>query len=380
MQALPEVSVMFSDTPTDPTIAVSVQSLLDERHTARESTLHQAAGSGQWTGNFRGAQRGHGTDFDDLRHYSAGDELRHIDWKASARTNTLHTRLYREEREHRVTLLTDLRRSMFTGTRALRSATACHLTARLLWQAIESGSRVCVIGIADAGLAVSENGGGHRAAIDACALLARRFEAARQQTDTTDLPPRVTESSPSSEPVVAAEPAASHHAESAAAETLSASAHANTHPDALISPTSTRSADTDSAITLEQVAHWLSAQRQLHGTVIWVSAFDQLGQQFDEAMSALSQATRQVAIHVNDEMLERGLPAGHYGYRCGTSTDKTRRIATLSRKQVEQLKLHLSQQKQQRIKRFAELLIPLLNSDAGNTDIVATLRQSGHLP
>ena len=374
---------MVSDTLMDPAVSVSVQSLLDERHTARESTLHQPAGSGQWTGNFRGARRGHGTDFDDLRHYSAGDELRHIDWKASARTNTLHTRLYREEREHRVTLLTDLRRSMFTGTRALRSATACHLTARLLWQAIESGSRVCVIGIADAGLAVSENGGGHRAAIDACALLARRFEAARQQTDTTDLPSRATENSPSTDPAVSAGTAGtagSDHTDRAAADTLATSAYADTHPDALISPTSADTTITNAAITLEQVAHWLSAQRQLHGSVIWVSAFDQLGQHFDEAMNALSQATRQVAIHVNDEMLERGLPAGHYGYRSGTSTEKTRRIATLSRKQVEQLKQHLSQQKQQRIKRFAELLIPLLNSDSGNTDIVATLRQSGHLP
>ncbi len=371
---------MASDTMIDPTIAVSVQSLLDERHTARENMRHQPAGSGQWTGNFRGAQRGHGTDFDDLRHYSAGDELRHIDWKASARTNTLHTRLYREEREHRVTLLTDLRRSMFTGTRALRSATACHLTARLLWQAIESGSRVCVIGIADTGLAVSENGGGHRTAIDACALLARRFEATRQQTDTTDGPPKGTEHSPSSEQTISAGPAGSHHTHRAAAEKRTATADTPPLPDALISPTSTYSADTNSTITLEQVAHWLSAQRQLHGSVIWISAFDQLGPHFDKAMTALSQATRQVAIHVNDEMLERGLPAGHYGYRSGTSTEKTRRIATLNRRQVAQLKQHLSQHRQQRIRRFAELMIPLLNSDSGNTDIVATLRQSGHLP
>lgn len=343
LPALADVTDLVPDKHADPAVTVSLQSLLDERHTLRDSTMQQPAGSGRWTGNFRGARRGHGTDFDDLRHYSPGDELRHIDWNASARTDTLHTRLYREEREHRVTFITDLRRSMFTGTRALRSAKACHLTARLLWQAIECGSRACIVIICDNGLAVSDSGGGHRAAIDACALLVRRFQAVQPENGKPD--PPLPES----------------------------------HPDELISTTSL-AADADSMMTLEQVAHWLSAHRQLHGSLIWVSAFDQPGQHFNEAMNVLSQETRQIAIHVDDDMLEQGLPPGHYGYRSGNWHERTQRTINLSRKNAGQLKHYLLLQKQQRIDRFSELLIPLLNSDDGHAQIVASLRQSGHLP
>ena len=298
--------------------------------------MRQAAGTGQWAGNFRGSRRGHGTDFDDLRPYSAGDELRHVDWKASARSNALYTRLYREEREHRVTLLTDLRSSMFTGTHALRSAKACQLSARLLWQATESGSRLCVIGILDAGLAVSDNRAGHNAAIDACALLARHFEAQARSSDTP------------CEKLISLDPEGKHGSE----------------------------AD----LTLEQVARWLSAQRQLHGSVIWLSAFDQLGKYFDQAMNMLSQATRQAAIHIDDDMLEQGLPAGHYGYRSGPLHHRSHQAVTLGRRQLRQLQQHLNLQKQQRSARFSSLLVPLLNSGSGKMDIVATLRQSGHLP
>lgn len=330
------MSATSPDRSVDPTTTLSIQSLLDERHTVRDSTLHRPAGSGQWTGNFRGTRRGHGTDFDDLRHYSPGDELRHIDWNASARTNTLHTRLYREEREHRVTLITDLRQFMFTGTRELRSVRASLLTARLLWQAIENGSRVCVIIIGDSGLAISEHASGHPAAIDACALLARRFQAIQTGLDQ--------------------------------------------HQDKLICPTAPMASGREASVTLARVAHWLSTQRQLHGTAIWLSGFDRLGTDFNDSMEALSQASRQVAIHIDDAMLDNGLPAGHYGYRSGNVHARVSRAIALSRKQATKLQQQLLQQKRQRSMRFARLLIPLLSSNAGNTDIVASLRQSGHLP
>ena len=174
--------------PNVTAVTIGIQSLLDERHALNTSTLHQPAGSGLWTGNFRGARRGHGTDFDDLRHYSQGDEMRYIDWNASARTNTLHTRLYREEREHRVTLIADLRSTMFTGTKELRSVKASLLTARLLWQAMDGGSRTSVIIIRDGGISASEYGNGHRAAINACGLLARCFQSAQQEIDTSGRP------------------------------------------------------------------------------------------------------------------------------------------------------------------------------------------------
>ncbi|ASJ74249.1 DUF58 domain-containing protein [Granulosicoccus antarcticus] len=347
------MNVPETDNLDDPSVSISVQSLLDERHSTHTSTLHQPAGTGQWTGNFRGSRRGHGTDFDDLRHYSPGDEIRHIDWKASARTNTLHTRLYREEREHRVTLITDLRSSMFTGTHELRSVKACRVAARLLWQAVEGGSRTSVVGVCDTGLFASEYGNGHRAAIDACGLLSRRFEDARQQATS-----------------------------SLQRSSLNSDKHEST--DVLITLPGAYTEHGEPPVTFEQVAHWLITQRRLHGTIIWISAFDQLGDKFNEAMQILSQATRQAAVHINDVMLEQALPTGRYGYRSGDPSNWTQNRAphaiTINRQQRQRLQQQLSEQKQQRIARFSDLLIPLLDTDAGNTQIVTVLRQHGYLP
>lgn len=331
-------------------VTVSVQSLLDERHALHASTLHQPAGSGLWTGNFRSARRGHGTDFDDLRHYSAGDEMRYIDWNASARTNILHTRLYREEREHRVTLIADLRSTMFTGTHELRSVRASLLTARLLWQAIDGACQASIIIISDTGISASEYGNGHRAAIHACGLLARRFHDTRQQIDSPG---------------------------QYAARKL---ANPETPDDVQIPLPAYHSDTVASNVTCENVARWLITQRQLHGTVIWVSAFDQCGEGFNEAMNTLSQATRQSAIYVHDEMLEHGLPAGRYGYRAGDALNRTSHAITLDRTQSNRLHQQLLQQKQERIARFSDLHVPFLSTATGNTEIVLALRQIGHLP
>ncbi len=339
-----------TDKPHVAAVTVSIQSLLDERYALQASTLHQPAGSGLWAGNFRGARRGHGTDFDDLRHYSPGDEMRYIDWNASARTNILHTRLYREEREHRVTLIADLRSTMFTGTHELRSVRASLLTARLLWQAIDGACRASVIMVSDTGISVSEYGNGHRAAINACGLLARRFHDTQQQIDSP---------------------------EQYAARKL---ANPET-PDDVQIPLPAHQADTVAPnATCENVARWLITQRQLHGTVIWVSAFDHCGEGFNEAMNTLSQATRQSAVYVHDEMLEQGLPAGRYGYRSGDALNRTSHAITLSHTQKNRLQQQLLQQKQERMSRFSDLQVPLLSTETGNTEIVLALRQSGHLP
>lgn len=361
----------------DAAVSIDVQSLLDERYALHDSTLHQPAGSGMWAGNFRGSGHGHGTDYDDLRHYSPGDELRHIDWNASARTNTLHTRLYREEREHRVTLIVDLRSSMFTGSKALRSVKASLLTARLLWQAIDGGSRANVLIISDAGLYASEYGNGHRVAINACGLLARCFNRANLAIDTHGR----CGSALGDTTVYEQEPQTStaglaHFPSSADANTSNPAA-----PDDVLIPLSLQSSvNTVAGVSCEQVAHWLITQRQLHGTVVWISAFDQLGDGFDETMNSLSQATRQGAIYIHDDMLENGLPAGRYGYRYGDTRNRTSRSVTLNRTQCKRLKNNLMQQKQDKIALFSDMQVPLLSTDSDTTSIVSALRQIGYLP
>ena len=59
--------------------------------------------------------RGRGLNFEEMRHYLPGDDIRSIDWKATARTGTPHVRVFTEERDRPALLVVDQRMSMFFG-------------------------------------------------------------------------------------------------------------------------------------------------------------------------------------------------------------------------------------------------------------------------
>lgn len=70
---------------------------------------------GRLQGDYRTLFRGNGVDVVDLREYQPGDDLRHIDWNVTARTDTPHVREYLEEREVTTWLLLDRSPSMGFG-------------------------------------------------------------------------------------------------------------------------------------------------------------------------------------------------------------------------------------------------------------------------
>jgi uncharacterized protein (DUF58 family) len=70
---------------------------------------------GRLQGDYRTLFRGTGIDVVDLREYQPGDDLRHIDWNVTARTDTPHVREYLEDREVRAWLLLDRSPSMGFG-------------------------------------------------------------------------------------------------------------------------------------------------------------------------------------------------------------------------------------------------------------------------
>ncbi len=94
-------------------------------------------------GGHRSSFRGRGIDFDEVRVYAPGDDIRHIDWRVTARTGKVHTKLYREERERPVYIVIDQRQSMFFGTKnAFKSVVAARTAAYLAWAARDHGDRV----------------------------------------------------------------------------------------------------------------------------------------------------------------------------------------------------------------------------------------------
>jgi uncharacterized protein (DUF58 family) len=70
---------------------------------------------GRLSGDYRTVFRGTGVDVADLREYQFGDDLRHIDWNVTARTETTHVREYLEDREVTAWLLLDSSASMDFG-------------------------------------------------------------------------------------------------------------------------------------------------------------------------------------------------------------------------------------------------------------------------
>jgi uncharacterized protein (DUF58 family) len=97
----------------------------------------------QRAGNHRSKLRGRGMDFSEARNYQAGDEIRHMEWRVTARTGRPHVKVYQEERERPVVILVDFHPSMYFGTRiAFKSVVAAQLAAILAWTAAKEGDRV----------------------------------------------------------------------------------------------------------------------------------------------------------------------------------------------------------------------------------------------
>jgi len=103
----------------------------------RVQQRHEAAGPR------RSMRRGRGIDFEEVRAYQPGDDIRTIDWRVTARTSKPHTRVFREERERPVLLLVDQRRNMFFGSRSCcKSVQAAHLAALIAWLSLHRGDLI----------------------------------------------------------------------------------------------------------------------------------------------------------------------------------------------------------------------------------------------
>lgn len=121
---------------------------IDELTTARFSAavtpLHaQKIARAQLLGNTRAILRGRGLEFEEVRAYQAGDDVRAIDWRVTARNGKPFTKLFREEREKPLLIVVDQRQPMFFGSRhCFKSKLAAYLGAWLAWSGLEQGDRI----------------------------------------------------------------------------------------------------------------------------------------------------------------------------------------------------------------------------------------------
>jgi uncharacterized protein (DUF58 family) len=139
----------------DPRIRVSLSHLRGLQGAARGLTfLPRQPANSVLNGQHASRLRGRGLNFEEMRDYLPGDDVRSIDWKATARTGTPHVRVYTEERDRPALLVVDQRMSMFFGSELnMKSVTAAEATALAAFRILRAGDRVGGIVFGDEGQA-----------------------------------------------------------------------------------------------------------------------------------------------------------------------------------------------------------------------------------
>jgi uncharacterized protein (DUF58 family) len=95
-----------------------------------------------FAGDYRSAFKGRGMEFDEMREYQVGDDIRTLDWNVTARTGQLHTKRFVEERELTVMLVVDLSASgTFGSSGSSKNELAAELCALLAFSAIKNNDR-----------------------------------------------------------------------------------------------------------------------------------------------------------------------------------------------------------------------------------------------
>ncbi|HJN13949.1 MAG TPA: DUF58 domain-containing protein, partial [Armatimonadota bacterium] len=103
-----------------------------------------------FAGEYRSAFRGRGVEFQDVREYYAGDDIRTIDWNVTARARKPYVRRYQEERELTVVFLVDMSRSaQFGSGELLKSEVAAEICAVLALSATRNNDKVGLVVFTD---------------------------------------------------------------------------------------------------------------------------------------------------------------------------------------------------------------------------------------
>lgn len=106
------------------------------------SIQKKMANASENSGQHRSRALSRGMEFEEVRLYQAGDDVRNIDWRVTARTQTTYTKTYRDEKEKPVITLVDQRRSLFFGSQhCFKSVYAAELAALINWSTLKRGDR-----------------------------------------------------------------------------------------------------------------------------------------------------------------------------------------------------------------------------------------------
>jgi uncharacterized protein (DUF58 family) len=172
-----------------PGVDLDANGLMGLRHLAGRSGAAPVRRLAARPGGVVTRRRGRGSEIDDVRLWVDGDDIRHIDRNATARTGVLHTRTFRDERERAILLVADFRPAMLFGTRrAFRSVAAAEALAIVGWRAASEGGRIGLMAIGVGEPVFVRPKGGERAMASVLGAMARAHADALAAPDQADPP------------------------------------------------------------------------------------------------------------------------------------------------------------------------------------------------
>ncbi len=148
----------------NPNTTVTAKGMVETRHHARQFNLTSIKkASSAISGLHDSRFRGRGMDYQESRIYQAGDDIRNMDWRVTARTGDAHTKLFQEERERPTYLVVDTNNSMNFGTKTqFKSVLASKVAALLGWSSVQQGDRIGIMSYGINGLHISKATAGKR--------------------------------------------------------------------------------------------------------------------------------------------------------------------------------------------------------------------------
>lgn len=123
-------------------LAVSVTELIEQQRYVPYLSMSENMMTSDRAGDVKSVFKGRGMEFEEVRAYNFGDDIRDIDWRVTARKAEPYTKVFREEKDREIVVLLDLSASMVFGTKnELKSVTAAKLAALIGWMSIRNKDR-----------------------------------------------------------------------------------------------------------------------------------------------------------------------------------------------------------------------------------------------
>lgn len=170
--------------------------LIGLRQAARRLRLATRVTAVSWRAGMHASRmRGRGMSFAESRPYQAGDDVRWIDWRVTARSGRAHTKVFEEEKERAVLVVASFGPSMYFGTRlAFKHVVAAEVAALLGWAALAAGDRIGLLLGCAGGHVERRPRAGRRALMGMLGALATRSgQAAGESPPLSDTLRRATE-------------------------------------------------------------------------------------------------------------------------------------------------------------------------------------------